>query len=58
VEAFHRGIGVPDEMIAGMAPEVWAALEAVAHTLVYDCRLSDSMSLSLVGSVTVLRGEG
>jgi len=53
VEAFHRGIGVPDEIIAGMAPEVWAALEAVAHTLVYDCRLSDSMSLSLVGSVTV-----
>jgi pimeloyl-ACP methyl ester carboxylesterase len=53
VDAFHRGIGVPDEIIAGMAPEVWAALEAVAHTLVYDCRLSDSMSLSLVGSVTV-----
>jgi hypothetical protein len=53
VEAFHRGIGVPDELIAGMAPEVWAALEAVAHTLVYDCRLSDSMSLSLIRSVTV-----
>lgn len=53
VEAFHRGIGVPDEIIAGMAPEVWAALEAVAHTLVYDLRLSDAMSLSLIRSVTV-----
>ncbi|GAA4463687.1 alpha/beta fold hydrolase [Phytohabitans houttuyneae] len=53
VEAFHRGIGVPDEIIEGMAPHVWTALEAVAHTLVYDCRLSDSMSLQLVRSVPV-----
>ncbi|MFC0526175.1 alpha/beta fold hydrolase [Phytohabitans kaempferiae] len=53
VEAFHRGIGVPDEIMAEMSPEVWAALEAVAHTLVYDCRLSDAMSLPLVRSVTV-----
>jgi hypothetical protein len=53
VEAFHRGIGVPDEIIAGMAGPVWAALEAVAHTLVYDCRLSDAMSLPLIRSVTV-----
>jgi pimeloyl-ACP methyl ester carboxylesterase len=53
VAAFHRGIGVPDEIVAGMAPEVWAALEAVAHTLVYDCRLSDAMSLSLIRSVSV-----
>lgn len=53
VEAFHRGIGVPEEIIAGMAPPVWAALEAVAHTLVYDCRLGDSMSLPLIRSVTV-----
>jgi pimeloyl-ACP methyl ester carboxylesterase len=53
VEAFHRGIGVPDEFIEGMAPQVWAALEAVAHTLVYDCRIADSMSLPLVRSVSV-----
>lgn len=53
VEAFHRGIGVPEEFIHGMPPQVWAALEAVAHTLVYDCRLSDSMSLSLIRSVSV-----
>jgi len=53
VEAFHRGIGVPDEIIEGMASQTWAALEAVAHTLVYDSRLSDSMSLSLIRSVAV-----
>jgi pimeloyl-ACP methyl ester carboxylesterase len=53
VEFFHRGIGVPDEIIDQMTPPVWAALEAVAPTLVYDCRLSDAMSLQVLGSVTV-----
>jgi pimeloyl-ACP methyl ester carboxylesterase len=53
VEFFHRGIGVPAEVMAQMTPPVWAALEAVAHTLVYDCRLSDTMSLRLIRSVTV-----
>jgi pimeloyl-ACP methyl ester carboxylesterase len=53
VEFFHRGIGVPDEVMAQMTPPVWAALEAIAHTLVYDCKLSDAMSLQLIRSVTV-----
>jgi pimeloyl-ACP methyl ester carboxylesterase len=53
VEYFHRGIGVPDEIMAEMTPPVWAALEAVAHTLVYDCRLSDAMSLPVIRSVTI-----
>ena len=53
VEFFHRGIGVPDEIIDQMTPPVWAALEAVAPTLVYDCRLSDAMSLQVLRSVTV-----
>jgi pimeloyl-ACP methyl ester carboxylesterase len=53
VEFFHRGIGVPEEVMAQMSPPVWSALEAVAPTLVYDCRLSESMSLQLVRSVTV-----
>jgi pimeloyl-ACP methyl ester carboxylesterase len=53
VEFFHRGIGVPAEVMAQMTPPVWAALEAVAPTLVYDCRLSDAMSLRLIRSVTV-----
>jgi pimeloyl-ACP methyl ester carboxylesterase len=52
VEFFHRGIGVPDEIIDQMGPDTWAALEAVAHTLVYDCRISDAMSLPLLRSVT------
>jgi pimeloyl-ACP methyl ester carboxylesterase len=51
VTFFHRGIGVPDEIMAEMTPQVWAALEAVAPTLVYDCRISDAMSLRLVRSV-------
>jgi pimeloyl-ACP methyl ester carboxylesterase len=53
VAFFHRGIGVPEEVMAQMTPPVWAALEAVAHTLVYDCKLSEAMSLRLVRSVTV-----
>jgi pimeloyl-ACP methyl ester carboxylesterase len=52
VEFFHRGIGAPEEVMAQMAPETWAALEAVAHTLVYDCRISDATSLRLLRSVT------
>jgi pimeloyl-ACP methyl ester carboxylesterase len=52
VELFHRGIGVPEEIMAQMAPETWAALEVVAHTLVYDCRISDATSLRLLRSVT------
>jgi pimeloyl-ACP methyl ester carboxylesterase len=53
VEFFHRGIGVPQEVMAQTTPDVWAALEAVAHTLVYDCKLSDATSLQLLRSVTV-----
>jgi pimeloyl-ACP methyl ester carboxylesterase len=52
VELFHRG-SVPDEIIAQMTPQVWAALEAVAHTLVYDATISNATSLDLVRSVKV-----
>jgi pimeloyl-ACP methyl ester carboxylesterase len=52
VEFFNRGIGVPEEVMAQMTPGAWAALEAVAHTFVYDCVISDAMSLGLVRSVT------
>jgi pimeloyl-ACP methyl ester carboxylesterase len=51
VAFFNRGVGVPEEIMAQTTPEVWAALEAVAHTLVYDCRISDATSLELLGSV-------
>jgi pimeloyl-ACP methyl ester carboxylesterase len=51
VAFFNRGIGVPDEIMAQTTPEVWAALEAVAHTLVYDGSISDATSPELLGSV-------
>ena len=47
VERFHLGIGVPPEVIAQMAPQTRSALEAVAHTLVYDCVISDATSFEL-----------
>lgn len=53
VEHFHTSIGVPAEMIAGMQQtSSWSAFEAIAHTLVYDCIISDEMSLEIVTSVT------
>jgi hypothetical protein len=36
-----------------MTPPVWAALEAVAHTLVYDSVISNETTLDLVRPVTV-----
>jgi pimeloyl-ACP methyl ester carboxylesterase len=60
-ETFLRAIGVPDEAIAGMAP-VRPAFDAVAHTLVYDCELSDATTFDLLRAVRtpalVLDSEG
>jgi pimeloyl-ACP methyl ester carboxylesterase len=54
VEHFHRSIGVPTEFVASMraSPE-WARMESVAHTLVYDCTISDTTTPALVRSVEV-----
>jgi hypothetical protein len=57
------GIGVPDEMLAGMrGTPSWTGLEAVAHTLVYDCTISRDTTAELVAAVTtpvlVLDSEG
>jgi pimeloyl-ACP methyl ester carboxylesterase len=54
VEHFHRSIGVPTEFVASMrsAPE-WARMESVAHTLVYDCTISDTTMPALLRSVEV-----
>lgn len=63
VEHFQRSIGVPDEFLSGMrsTPE-WAKMESVAHTLVYDCLISDATHTSLLGSIEtptlVLDSEG
>jgi pimeloyl-ACP methyl ester carboxylesterase len=54
VEYFLTGIGVPDEIIAGMREnKSWPAMEAVAHTLVYDCMVSEATSIQLLASVSV-----
>jgi pimeloyl-ACP methyl ester carboxylesterase len=52
VEHFHESIGVPAEFIveARSTPE-WAMMESVAHTLVYDCTISDTTTPALLRSV-------
>jgi pimeloyl-ACP methyl ester carboxylesterase len=52
VEYLHQGIGVPAEFLADMrsTPE-WAKMESVAHTLVYDCVISDSTTPALLRAV-------
>jgi pimeloyl-ACP methyl ester carboxylesterase len=54
VEHFHHSIGVPPEFIASMrsTPE-WARMESAAHTLVYDCIISDTTTSTLLRSVAV-----
>jgi pimeloyl-ACP methyl ester carboxylesterase len=52
LEHFHRSIGVPTEYIAGMrATPDWPSKVEEAHTLVYDCALSDATTSSLVRAV-------
>jgi pimeloyl-ACP methyl ester carboxylesterase len=54
VEHFLSGIGVPDDVLAGMrSTPAWSAMVSVAHTLVYDARLSEASSPELLASVTV-----
>ena len=54
VEYFLTGIGVPDEIVAGMRnTHSWSAMEAVAHTLVYDSLISEAISFELLASVNV-----
>jgi pimeloyl-ACP methyl ester carboxylesterase len=54
VEFFLTSIGVPNEIIAEMRENrSWSAMEAVAHTLVYDCMISEATSFQLLASVSV-----
>ena len=54
VQHFLTGIGVPAEIIAGMREsESWSAMEAVAHTLVYDSLISEATSAALLAAVIV-----
>ncbi len=47
VDRFLTSIGVPQEVMAQMAP-VRPAMDAVAHTLVYDCRISEATTFELL----------
>jgi hypothetical protein len=54
VAHFQHSIGVPSELVTGMrSTREWAAMEAVAHTLVYDCIISKSTTPATVRSVGV-----
>jgi len=54
VEYFHKSIGIPDEFVDSMrsAPE-WSRMESVAHTLVYDCTISDATTAAVLRAVEV-----
>jgi hypothetical protein len=53
VEHFLTGIGVPGELMTQMrGSAAWPAMEAVAHTLVYDCAIGTATSHRLLASVT------
>jgi pimeloyl-ACP methyl ester carboxylesterase len=54
VEFNLTGIGVPEEMINDMRrTPSWAAMVAVAPTLVYDCRISEASTFDLLATVRV-----
>jgi hypothetical protein len=54
VEHFHKSIGVSPEFIAEMrGTSAWSKMESVAHTLVYDCMISDATTSGMLGSVAV-----
>ncbi len=50
VRRFLTGAGVPAEVIAEMEPAM-PALDAVAHTLVYDCLISEATGTGLLSRV-------
>lgn len=50
---FNRSIGVPEDILEGM-PDApwWPAAEALAHTLVYDTRISAGFTVERLASIT------
>ncbi|GIH11297.1 alpha/beta hydrolase [Rhizocola hellebori] len=62
VERFQTAVGIPAEMIAGMRNSPYRpALEAIAHTLVYDTTIAGSIppaQLSSVGIATLVVDSG
>jgi alpha-beta hydrolase superfamily lysophospholipase len=50
---FNRSIGVPEEILEGMRDAPWwPAAEALAHTLVYDTRISGGFAVERLASTT------
>ncbi|MEH0936672.1 alpha/beta fold hydrolase [Micromonospora psammae] len=53
VTHFLTGIGVPDELLAGMrGTPHWRDMVSVAHTLAYDSQLSEATTAALLSRVT------
>lgn len=54
VRRFHEAIGVPEEFVAEMtASAAWPPMIEAAHTLVYDCQISDSIDSDVLAHVSV-----
>jgi pimeloyl-ACP methyl ester carboxylesterase len=54
IEHFHRTIGVPDAMVAGLRQDpAWPALADLAHTLTYDLRINGAMTTGVLSTVTI-----
>jgi pimeloyl-ACP methyl ester carboxylesterase len=49
---FNRSIGVPEEMLEGMRDAPWwPAMKALAHTLVYDTRITGGFDVQRLGAI-------
>ncbi|KAB7744900.1 alpha/beta fold hydrolase [Nostocoides sp. F2B08] len=54
VEFFNRAIGVPEEWIDGLrAHPAWDGLQALAHTLLYDASVTESVTRQVLARVEV-----
>lgn len=54
VEHFHRSIGVPDDVLGELrGSPTFRKMAEIAHTLVYDCRISDTTTPALLATVAV-----
>ena len=53
VEHFNRSIGVPEEYLVGMRDAPWwPAMEALAHTLVYDTIITETFPIARLRTIT------
>jgi hypothetical protein len=51
---FHRSIGVPEELLESIRGTIaWTEMCSVAHTLIYNCRISAATTPELLAAVEV-----